>query len=156
MIQERRRRGSLVVFDPGQDYDDEEGFNRFGQRRTNGVGSSARLPPMHAGPLIDKAAVEKGANVILGGKRDCLGMTFYEPTVLGNVNDEMLVSSYLISVILQKFHKMLTNWKRYSVQLHHSCILKLKKMLFLWLKMQDVMHRGAIEMNKTPMAAICI
>nr|XP_010914280.1 succinate-semialdehyde dehydrogenase, mitochondrial isoform X2 [Elaeis guineensis] len=44
------------------------------------------------GPLINKAAVEKGANVILGGKRHSLGMTFYEPTVLGNVNDEMLIS----------------------------------------------------------------
>ncbi|XP_038978752.1 succinate-semialdehyde dehydrogenase, mitochondrial-like [Phoenix dactylifera] len=55
------------------------------------------------GPLINEAAVEKvekfikdatskGANVILGGRRHSLGMTFYEPTVLGNVNDEMLVS----------------------------------------------------------------
>ncbi|XP_020103434.1 succinate-semialdehyde dehydrogenase, mitochondrial isoform X2 [Ananas comosus] len=55
------------------------------------------------GPLINEAAVEKvekfvndatskGANVILGGKRHSLGMTFYEPTILGNVNSEMLVS----------------------------------------------------------------
>ncbi|KAH7654580.1 Succinate semialdehyde dehydrogenase protein [Dioscorea alata] len=55
------------------------------------------------GPLINEAAVEKverlirdatakGANVILGGKRHSLGMTFYEPTVVSNVNNEMLIS----------------------------------------------------------------
>ncbi|KAJ0975933.1 hypothetical protein J5N97_017898 [Dioscorea zingiberensis] len=55
------------------------------------------------GPLISEAAVEKvealikdatakGANVMLGGKRHSLGMTFYEPTVLTNVNNEMLIS----------------------------------------------------------------
>ncbi|XP_072966480.1 succinate-semialdehyde dehydrogenase, mitochondrial [Typha angustifolia] len=55
------------------------------------------------GPLINEAALtkvekfindatSKGANIILGGKRHSLGMTFYEPTVLGNVNNEMLVA----------------------------------------------------------------
>ncbi|KAK8950823.1 hypothetical protein KSP39_PZI003133 [Platanthera zijinensis] len=54
------------------------------------------------GPLINEAAIEKverlikdatskGANVMLGGKRHSLGMTFYEPTVIGNVNNEMLL-----------------------------------------------------------------
>ncbi|KAL0917181.1 hypothetical protein M5K25_012228 [Dendrobium thyrsiflorum] len=54
------------------------------------------------GPLINEAAVEKverlvkdatskGANIVLGGKRHSLGMTFYEPTVIGNINLEMLV-----------------------------------------------------------------
>ncbi|XP_020680925.1 succinate-semialdehyde dehydrogenase, mitochondrial [Dendrobium catenatum] len=54
------------------------------------------------GPLINEAAVEKverlvkdatskGANIVLGGKRHSLGMTFYEPTVIGNANNEMLV-----------------------------------------------------------------
>ncbi|PKA56073.1 Succinate-semialdehyde dehydrogenase, mitochondrial [Apostasia shenzhenica] len=54
------------------------------------------------GPLINEAAVEKvekfikdatskGAEIILGGKRHSLGMTFYEPTVIGNVNNEMLI-----------------------------------------------------------------
>ncbi|KAM7250940.1 hypothetical protein ACFE04_022823 [Oxalis oulophora] len=34
----------------------------------------------------------KGANVLLGGKRHSLGLTFFEPTVLGDVNKDMLVS----------------------------------------------------------------
>jgi succinate-semialdehyde dehydrogenase len=55
------------------------------------------------GPLINEAAVlkvesfledavSKGAKVLLGGKRHSLGMTFYEPTVLGDVKKDMLVS----------------------------------------------------------------
>lgn len=55
------------------------------------------------GPLINEAAVEKveklikdatskGANVILGGKRHSLGLTFYEPTILSNINNDMLIS----------------------------------------------------------------
>ncbi|KAI9159979.1 hypothetical protein LWI28_003949 [Acer negundo] len=55
------------------------------------------------GPLINKAALEKverfvqdavskGAKVLLGGKRHSLGMTFYEPTVIGDVKDDMLLS----------------------------------------------------------------
>lgn len=55
------------------------------------------------GPLINEAAVQKvetllkdavskGAKVLLGGKRHSLGMTFYEPTVVGDVNNEMRIS----------------------------------------------------------------
>ncbi|XP_059441416.1 succinate-semialdehyde dehydrogenase, mitochondrial isoform X2 [Corylus avellana] len=55
------------------------------------------------GPLINEAAVQKvesflqdaiskGAKVLLGGKRHSLGMTFYEPTVVSDVNGEMLLS----------------------------------------------------------------
>ncbi|XP_043688022.1 succinate-semialdehyde dehydrogenase, mitochondrial [Telopea speciosissima] len=55
------------------------------------------------GPLINESAVQKvesfvrdavsrGAKVMLGGKRHSLGMTFYEPTVISNVNSEMLLS----------------------------------------------------------------
>ncbi|GJM90337.1 hypothetical protein PR202_ga06606 [Eleusine coracana subsp. coracana] len=54
------------------------------------------------GPLINEAAVQKvekfindatskGANIMLGGKRHSLGMTFYEPTVVGNVSNDMLL-----------------------------------------------------------------
>ncbi|KAJ4758337.1 Aldehyde dehydrogenase [Rhynchospora pubera] len=54
------------------------------------------------GPLINEAAVQKvetfvndatskGANVILGGRRHSLGKTFYEPTVVSNVNRDMLL-----------------------------------------------------------------
>ncbi|XP_040986329.1 succinate-semialdehyde dehydrogenase, mitochondrial isoform X2 [Juglans microcarpa x Juglans regia] len=55
------------------------------------------------GPLINEAAVQKvesfvedaiskGAKVLLGGKRHGLGMTFYEPTVIGDVKRGMLLS----------------------------------------------------------------
>ncbi|CAK9179669.1 unnamed protein product [Ilex paraguariensis] len=55
------------------------------------------------GPLINDAAVHKvdsfvqdaiskGAKVLLGGKRHSLGTTFYEPTVLTDVKNEMLIS----------------------------------------------------------------
>ncbi|CAK7326038.1 unnamed protein product [Dovyalis caffra] len=55
------------------------------------------------GPLINEAAVQKvesfvqdaitqGAKVLLGGKRHSLGMTFYEPTVISNVTETMLLS----------------------------------------------------------------
>uniref|UniRef100_A0A0D9YN13 Succinate-semialdehyde dehydrogenase n=1 Tax=Oryza glumipatula TaxID=40148 RepID=A0A0D9YN13_9ORYZ len=54
------------------------------------------------GPLINEAAVQKvekfindatskGANIMLGGKRHSLGMSFYEPTVVGNVSNDMLL-----------------------------------------------------------------
>ncbi|KAJ4705758.1 Aldehyde dehydrogenase [Melia azedarach] len=55
------------------------------------------------GPLINESAlkkvetfvqdaISKGAKVLLGGKRHSLGMTFYEPTVISDVESEMLVS----------------------------------------------------------------
>ncbi len=55
------------------------------------------------GPLIDMAAVEKveehiedavekGARVIAGGKRHALGGTFFEPTVLADVNPQMKIA----------------------------------------------------------------
>ncbi|MEA3537666.1 MAG: NADP-dependent succinate-semialdehyde dehydrogenase [Pseudomonadota bacterium] len=55
------------------------------------------------GPLINEAAVEKveqhiaeatgkGAKIVAGGKRHALGGTFFEPTVLANVTQDMLVA----------------------------------------------------------------
>ncbi|GKV06804.1 hypothetical protein SLEP1_g18641 [Rubroshorea leprosula] len=55
------------------------------------------------GPLINEAAVKKvesfvqdaiskGAKVLLGGKRHSLGLTFYEPTVVSDVKNEMLLA----------------------------------------------------------------
>uniref|UniRef100_A0A9I9DL01 Succinate-semialdehyde dehydrogenase n=1 Tax=Cucumis melo TaxID=3656 RepID=A0A9I9DL01_CUCME len=55
------------------------------------------------GPLINEAAVQKvekflqdattkGAEVLLGGKRHSLGMTFFEPTVVAGVKSDMLLS----------------------------------------------------------------
>src|SRR5437016_4354200 len=60
-------------------------------------------PGVVQGPLIDKAAVEKveehisdalskGAKLLTGGKRHALGGTFFEPTVLANVNTSMKVT----------------------------------------------------------------
>ena len=56
------------------------------------------------GPLINEAAVEKveahivdavaqGAQVICGGQRHALGGTFFEPTILTEVNSNMLIAS---------------------------------------------------------------
>jgi len=55
------------------------------------------------GPLIDDSAVAKveqhisdavshGARVLCGGKRHTLGQTFFEPTVLADVNQKMLIT----------------------------------------------------------------
>ncbi|KAF1866909.1 hypothetical protein Lal_00018295 [Lupinus albus] len=55
------------------------------------------------GPLINDAAVEKvenllndatskGAKIILGGKRHSLGLTFYEPTVVSDVSNDMRIA----------------------------------------------------------------
>src|SRR5713101_5404109 len=60
-------------------------------------------PGVVQGPLIDKAAVTKveehiadavakGAKILVGGKRHALGGTFFEPTVLANVNTTMKVT----------------------------------------------------------------
>ncbi len=66
------------------------------------VGSGVE-PGVTQGPLIDKAAVEKveahiadalakGAKVVTGGKRHSLGGTFFEPTVVTDVNTQMAVA----------------------------------------------------------------
>ncbi len=60
-------------------------------------------PGVQQGPLINDAAlrkverhiadaVEKGARVLVGGRRHVLGGTFFEPTVLADVEQAMLVS----------------------------------------------------------------
>ena len=60
-------------------------------------------PGVMQGPLIDAAALAKverhiadavarGANVLTGGRRHALGGTFYEPTVLSEATQEMLVA----------------------------------------------------------------
>ena len=59
-------------------------------------------PETKQGPLINESAVEKveshindalkaGAQVVAGGKRSPLGATFFEPTILTGVKEEMLV-----------------------------------------------------------------
>ena len=60
-------------------------------------------PGTTQGPLIDEHAVTKveqhvadalgkGATLLLGGKRSALGSTFFEPTVIGGVTQDMLVT----------------------------------------------------------------
>ncbi|MEH6575566.1 MAG: NAD-dependent succinate-semialdehyde dehydrogenase [Amphritea sp.] len=60
-------------------------------------------PGVDLGPLIDMATLEKvedhvedalakGAQRLSGGQRDPLGGSFFQPTVLGNVTSEMLVT----------------------------------------------------------------
>ncbi|KAJ0508770.1 putative succinate-semialdehyde dehydrogenase (NAD(+)) [Helianthus annuus] len=55
------------------------------------------------GPLINEAAIHKveslvqdaiskGAKVVVGGKRHSLGFTFYEPTIISDVKNEMLIA----------------------------------------------------------------
>ena len=67
-----------------------------------GVGSGLE-PNVMQGPLITEAAVEKverhvgdavqrGARVVLGGKRHTLGKTFYEPTIITGATREMLLA----------------------------------------------------------------
>lgn len=60
-------------------------------------------PGITQGPLIETAALEKvenhvadalskGAKLIAGGKKTVLSKNFYEPTILANVNNQMLIT----------------------------------------------------------------
>src|SRR5690606_33135012 len=75
-------------------------YDRFAERLAEAVGQlkvgNGLEPGVTIGPLIDDAAVEKveehisdalerGASVLVGGKRHALGGTFFEPTILTNV-----------------------------------------------------------------------
>ena len=62
------------------------------------------VPGVEQGPLINEAAIlkveshiadalAKGATVVTGGRRHVLGGTFFQPTVLANVDQSMLVAS---------------------------------------------------------------
>jgi succinate-semialdehyde dehydrogenase/glutarate-semialdehyde dehydrogenase len=77
-----------------------EGFVKEAGKLQTGQGFD---PLADQGPLIDEAALAKveehvadaknhGGEVILGGHPHELGGLFYEPTVIKNANDEMLVS----------------------------------------------------------------
>lgn len=65
--------------------------------------SPAFEPGAEQGPLINEKSVEKiqehisdaiakGAQVVVGGKRHILGQTFFEPTVISGVTQDMLVA----------------------------------------------------------------
>jgi succinate-semialdehyde dehydrogenase / glutarate-semialdehyde dehydrogenase len=67
------------------------------------IGPGLEVEDAQQGPLIDMAAVEKvedhirdavekGARIVLGGKRHALGGTFFEPTILADVDTSMKVT----------------------------------------------------------------
>jgi succinate-semialdehyde dehydrogenase/glutarate-semialdehyde dehydrogenase len=67
------------------------------------VGAGLEVENAQQGPLIDMAAVEKveehirdavdkGARVVVGGKRHALGGSFFEPTILADVTTRMKVA----------------------------------------------------------------
>ena len=77
-----------------------EGFAREAGKLQTGQGFD---PSADQGPLIDEAALAKveehvadaknhGGEVMLGGHPHKLGGLFYEPTVIKNANDEMLLA----------------------------------------------------------------
>jgi len=63
-----------------------------------GLGGEANMGPLINVQAVEKVerhiadAVEKGAKIVLGGKRHALGGTFFEPTVLTGVTPDMLVA----------------------------------------------------------------
>ena len=83
-------------------------YDAFAAKLTQAVRAQLKVgnglePGVMQGPLIDAAALAKverhvadavarGANVLTGGRRHALGGTFYEPTVLSEATQEMLVA----------------------------------------------------------------
>lgn len=63
----------------------------------NGLHEGVTTGPLINAASVDKVdkhvqdAVSKGAKVLVGGKRHSLGRFFYEPTILTDANDEMLI-----------------------------------------------------------------
>jgi succinate-semialdehyde dehydrogenase/glutarate-semialdehyde dehydrogenase len=75
---------------------------KLGRASSKLIVGNGLLDGVHQGPLIDEDAVQKveshiadavkhGARVISGGKRHELGGLFFEPTVLADVKEEMLI-----------------------------------------------------------------
>ena len=82
-------------------------YDEFAAKLTQQVGAlkvgNGMTPQVDQGPLIDQAAIQKveahvadamalGARVAVGGNRHKLGGTFYEPTVLLDVDPRMKIS----------------------------------------------------------------
>jgi succinate-semialdehyde dehydrogenase/glutarate-semialdehyde dehydrogenase len=63
-----------------------------------GTEDGVAIGPLIDGKAVDKVethiadAVAKGARIVLGGKRHKLGGTFFEPTILADVTDKMLIA----------------------------------------------------------------
>lgn len=82
-------------------------YDEFARRFAERVGTikvgSGFEPDVQQGPLINVAAVtkveehvadaiSKGGQILVGGKRHSLGATFFEPTVIANAADNMLIA----------------------------------------------------------------
>jgi succinate-semialdehyde dehydrogenase / glutarate-semialdehyde dehydrogenase len=82
-------------------------YDQFAENLTRAVSALSvgpgDEPEVFQGPLIDMYAVEKveshlsdalsrGAKLLTGGKRHILGGTFFEPTVISEANDSMLIA----------------------------------------------------------------
>jgi len=76
---------------------------KFAQAIKNIKVGNGMEPGITQGPLIETAALEKaekhvadaiskGAKLVAGGKPTTLGKNFYEPTILANVNSDMLIT----------------------------------------------------------------
>lgn len=82
---------------------DDEFARRFAERmRALKVGNGF-APGVQQGPLINTTAVQKvegqvadaqvkGGQILAGGKRHTLGARFFEPTVIANATDDMLIA----------------------------------------------------------------
>jgi succinate-semialdehyde dehydrogenase/glutarate-semialdehyde dehydrogenase len=85
----------------------EKVYDAFAQKLTRAVRNLKPAPGLEAGatqgPLIDAAAVskveahiadaqQKGAKILVGGKRHALGGRFFEPTILSDVTPAMAVA----------------------------------------------------------------
>ena len=63
-----------------------------------GTGTDVRIGPLIDGKAVQKVeqhiadAVAKGAKVVTGGQRHALGESFFEPTILSHVTQDMLVA----------------------------------------------------------------
>ena len=83
-------------------------YDEFAEKLAKAVGNLSVGPGLTSeatqGPLINKKALEKvealvsdaidkGAKVMVGGKRSDLGHTFYEPTILTNIDTSMRMAS---------------------------------------------------------------
>ena len=89
-------------------YAQEGIYDAFVARLTDAVGrlevGEGTAPGVNQGPLINEEAVEKveahiadalakGAKATIGGKRHALGRTFFQPTVLSELNSTMRIAS---------------------------------------------------------------
>jgi succinate-semialdehyde dehydrogenase/glutarate-semialdehyde dehydrogenase len=83
-------------------------YEEFARRLTERVRSlkvgNGFADDVQQGPLINEAAVKKvethvadarakGARILLGGERHVLGNTFFQPTVIADATDDMLIAS---------------------------------------------------------------